>query len=179
MPRHRESRHGIRPLTSGFLIAFWLATLLPQLYVVETGSWERLSSNGAGSLDFVGIIAFAVLVIQGPGYLVMSMLCKGNCPQSYLPLFFLSNAAAYLPIAYVFAKRVRHASVLEGGRWFKPAALSVVALLLVVNIASAVFILQGKVDEASSALGAAHVWVALTVVSLLVGIGSLLSLAII
>jgi len=153
--------------------------LLPQLYVMETGSWERLSRNGSGSLDFVGIIAFAAFVIQGPGYLLMSMLCKSNCPQSYLPLFFLANAATYLPIAYVFAKRVRRASILEGGRCFRRGALSVVALLLLVNIASAVFILLGKVYEASSALGAALFWVALTIVSLLVGIGSLLSLVII
>jgi hypothetical protein len=169
----------MRPLISGFLVALWLTTLLPQLYVVETGSWERLSRNGSGSLDFVGTLAFAVLVIQGPGYLVMSMLCKGNCPQSYLPLFFLANASAYWPFAYAFAKRVGHAPVLESRRWFRRAALSATTLLLLINIASVVSILLGKVSGASSELGAPHFWVALTVVSLLLGIGSLLSMAVI
>jgi hypothetical protein len=88
---------------------------------------------------------------------VMSMLCKGNCPQSYLPLFFLANASAYWPFAYAFAKRVGHAPVLESRRWFRRAALSATTLLLLINIAS----------------------VALTVVSLLLGIGSLLSMAVI
>jgi hypothetical protein len=169
----------MRPLISGFLVALWLTTLLPQLYVVETGSWEQLSRKGSRSLDFEGIITFAVLVVQGPGYLVMSVLCKGNCPQSYLALFFLANASAYWPFAYAFAKRVRHASVLESRRWFRRTALSAMALLLLINIASVVSILLRKVYGTSSELGAPHFWVALTVVSLLLGIGSVLSMSVI
>jgi len=172
VPRQRAANSS-QALVSGFLMALWLATLLPQFHRLATATWEQLSQRGSPNVDIVGILGFAALVLQAPGWfaawLFFGRTGRGGVGSLSLVaglLVLLVNAAAYLPATLRFTGRVQKGSTAKSTRLLKLASRAVAVLFLAVSIALAIYFWRGGGDLGDS-LG--RDWVGLSIASLVTG----------